>query len=68
MNSRFNVFSSAIVTQNMLLLPYTLSECESLIKSSDIADLVTAYRDNIPAYVGLDLELDKMDKINCVVA
>lgn len=57
MNERFNDSSSAVICQIMLMLPSTLSECEDVLTSADIPDLVNMYNDNLPAPSALDMEL-----------
>ena len=57
LEERFHRDSSSIVRQVMLLLPSTLAEREEILTSTDIADLVSMYADDLPAPASLDTEL-----------
>lgn len=52
----FHYDSSSIVCQ-VVLLPSTLVETKEVLTSVDIADLVTKYKDDLPAPESLDTEL-----------
>lgn len=50
--------------QAALLLPSTIAESEDVLTAVDIADIVTMYRDDLPAPESLDTELHCW-KTNC---
>ena len=56
-DTRFHRESSSVVCQAALILPSTVTELQEALTSVDIADLVTLYRNDLPAPESLDTEL-----------
>ena len=57
MDRRFHHDSTSVVPQTMLLLPSTLAKSKEILTSSNIADLIRLYGDDLPAPASLDTEL-----------
>ena len=57
MNDRFSSQLTTTLSQILLLLPSTLSECTEILSSKDVSDLVSMYEDHLPAQASVDAEL-----------